>query len=111
MAIASSRRSISASLRPALFIWRGHPANRAQMLELPLAVDFYVIVLVARGQPYGAITLAKRERPHEIPTALAAIAVHLDNRIHHVVLREADAFLEALEKRANRRMPRMASNL
>src|SRR5579872_4935973 len=75
------------------------------MLELPLAVDFHVVLFVARRQPYRIVALAHREGSEEIPLSLGAIAAHLDDWIHHVVLREADAIAKALEQLANRRVP------
>src|SRR5271170_8206907 len=77
------------------------------MRELPLAVEFDVVIFVARAQPHRAIPAAHRERPDEIPDAGGAIAVHIDDRIHDVVLREADPFLESLEQLADRLMPLM----
>src|SRR6266851_440547 len=94
-------------LGPSRLVRRRHPADRAQMLELPLPVDLDVVVLVARRQPYRPVTLAERERPHEIPAALRLVAIDLDNRVHHVMLREADPLLETLEQLANRRKPLM----
>src|SRR5262249_28091330 len=87
-----------------------HPADCAQMLELPFAVDLYVIVFIAGCQPIGAVTLAKSERSHEIPARLCPIAVNFNDRVHHIVLREADTIAKALEQVANRRMALMGSD-
>src|SRR5260370_1924347 len=94
-------------LRPSRLVRRRHRANGGKMLDLPLPVDLDVVVLVARRQPYRPVTLAERERPHEIPAALRLVPIDLDNRVHHVMLREADPLLETLEQLANRRMPLM----
>src|SRR5271156_3500871 len=77
------------------------------MRELPLAVELDVVVFVASAEPHCSVPAAHRERPEKVPDAGGAVAADLDDRIHHVVLREADALLEALEQFANRVMPLM----
>src|SRR5579862_3594953 len=72
------------------------------MRELPLAVELDVVLLIACAEPHRAIPVTHRERSEEIPDAGRAIAADVDDRIHHVMLRETDSLLEALEKFANR---------
>src|SRR5690348_2425883 len=77
------------------------------MLKFPFAVDLYVIIFVPRSQPMGAVALAKREWPEEIPTSLRSLSAYLDDRIHHVVLRKADTIAKAFEQLAYRRLSAM----
>src|SRR5579872_3294499 len=92
-------------LGPALFVWRGHPADRAQMLELPLPVDLHVVLFITRREPYCVVALTHRERPEEIPLPLRTVAIHFDDRVHHVMLRKTNPIAKAFEKFANRRVP------
>src|SRR5258708_16826209 len=80
------------------------------MRELPLAVELDAIVFVASAEPHRTISAAHRERADEIPDAGCAIAIDFDDRIHHVMLREADPFLEALEQFADRVVSLMPSD-
>src|SRR5690606_23653157 len=75
--------------------------GRPQVLVHPLAVDAHIVVVVAQHQPLVLIVLAEGERPEEVPAAGGAVAVHLDLRVHHIVLGEADQLLKAAEQLAD----------
>ena len=86
---------------PASGVRSVHPDKRAEMFELPFAVYFDIIVLVAHGSPFGLILFPKGKRPQKIPGHLGLISIDVHNRIHNHVLRKANKLLEALEQLAD----------
>src|SRR5262249_7632432 len=97
-------------VRPAGLVRSRHPPNRAQVLEFPFAPHPDIVLFVAGREPPRAIPLAEGERPQEIPDAGRAIAVDLDSRIHHIVLREADSIAKAFEQLPDRGMALMRAD-
>src|SRR5262249_22751609 len=77
------------------------------VLEFPLTLHLHIVVFVTGCEPPRAIPLAQREWPQEIPDAPGAIAVDLDSRIHHIVLREADSIAKAFKQLTDRGVARM----
>ena len=69
-----------------------------QMLELPCAIDFEVIVFVAGCDLHLALVFAESKGTKEIPGAVRFIAIHRNPRIEHVVLGETDAVGKTLEE-------------
>src|SRR5215467_12162358 len=78
---------------PAFFIGRAHPAVRTQMLVFPFAIHLDIFLLVTHGK-----------KTKKIPCTLRTVPLDFDDRIHHHVVREAEALLGPLEQPANRLM-------
>ena len=83
---------------PAFLVGGQHPIERLQMLALPCAIHFDVLVFVAGGDPHLALLCAEGKGPKEIPAAVRFTALHRNPRIEHVVLRETDAIGKTLEE-------------
>src|SRR5712664_1220945 len=92
----------SFQLGPTVLVRSGQPDDCAKMLVLPFAIHLHIVILIAAGYPPCIILLAKGERPEQVPSALRAVTIDLDDRIHQVVLREADQLLKAFEQFSNR---------
>src|SRR5208283_1697411 len=98
----------SARFHPALVMRCEEQARDLELLELPSRRRPDVVVIVGR-EPHRARTLRtfERARLQELPLARRTVAVHFDNRIHHLMGREA----EDLGRAAKEAPDRLAADL
>ena len=66
---------------PASGVRSVHPDKRAEMFELPFAVYFDIVVLVAHGSPFGLILFSEGKRPQTIPGHLGLISIESSSAI------------------------------